>query len=147
MNTRRAEDVEGSQATSERITVTLIPTAWQGLLLLNERTSLSTTDLTNRAIILYEFFDHQLRTGHDFLARDHATGKIELVRLLDAPAGQAAGSTGSARTGRGRAGLPMPGWRHGRHRRPHRAPRGPRLPALANWLTYLDCLAGQDIKR
>jgi len=146
MNARRADHVDGSQATGERITVALIPTAWQRLVRLKERTSLSTTDLTNRAIILYEFFDYQLRTGHDFLARDHATGKIELVLLLDAPAGQPARSTGPVYIGRGRAGLPSPRWRHGRHRRPYSVPRRPRVLALAGWLTHLACLAGQDIK-
>src|ERR1700722_1072682 len=74
MNALRAEHVEGSQSSGDRITVTLIPKATQDLRLLQERTSLSKTDLTNRAITLYEFVDDQLRSGHDIIARNQATG-------------------------------------------------------------------------
>jgi len=101
MNVVRAEHVEGSQSSGDRITVTLIPKAMEGLCLLQERTSLSKTDLTNRAITLYEFFDDQLRSGHDIIARNQATGETQLVKLIDAPEGQAA-AAGLAHTGRGR---------------------------------------------
>ncbi len=143
MNALRAEHVEGSQAAGERITVTLIPKAREDLVRLRERTSLSTTDLGNRVITLYEFLDQLLRTGHDFLARDPATGNTSLVRL-DAPEGQAA-SARPARTGWGRAGLPAPGDPHGRHRRRHPAPTR-LLPALAGWFMYLACLGGQEVR-
>lgn len=67
---------------AERITVALIPQAVEDLQKLQERTSLSKTDLANRAISLYEFIDAQLRAGRDLLIRDNATGETQLVRLL-----------------------------------------------------------------
>jgi len=145
MSARRAESVARSQtARGDRITVTLIPKVRQDLQLLQERTSLSTTDLANRAITLYEFFDAQLREGHDFIARDSATGSTRLVRLLDAPGGQVM-SAGPAHDGRGRAGLLTRLWRQGRHRRPQPALGRPRIPVVAAWLPYLACLTGQII--
>ena len=149
MNALRAEHVEGSQSSSDRITVTLIPKATQGLRLLQERTGLSKTDLTNRAITLYEFVDDQLRSGHDIIARNQATGETRLVKLIVAPAGQAV-ATGLAHSGRGRA-APSRRWRHGRHRRPHPVPRKPRIPvlprrprlAIAAWFMHL---AGPDVR-
>jgi hypothetical protein len=71
----------GKDAT-ERITVALIPKAGEDLQRLQDRTSLSKTDLTNRAISLYEFIDAQLRAGRDLLIRDNDTGETQLVRLL-----------------------------------------------------------------
>jgi hypothetical protein len=49
---------------------------------LQDRTSLSKTDIANRAITLYEFIDTQLRTGRDVLIRDNDAGTMEIVRLL-----------------------------------------------------------------
>jgi hypothetical protein len=49
---------------------------------LQDRTSLSKTDIANRAITLYEFIDSQLRSGRDVLIRDNKTGTTEIVRLL-----------------------------------------------------------------
>jgi hypothetical protein len=66
----------------ERITVALIPKAGDDLQRLQERTSLSKTDITNRAITLYEFIDAQLRAGRDVLIRDSNTGETQTVRLL-----------------------------------------------------------------
>jgi hypothetical protein len=116
----------------ESLTVILIPKAGDDLQRLQERTELSRTDLANRAIILYEFFDAQLRAGQQLIARDIATGQTRLVQLLDAPGGQVA-SAAPARNGRGAAGRqlrPVPG-RHGRpSRRRIRLPRigGPLIP-------------------
>jgi hypothetical protein len=67
---------------AERITVALIPKAGEDLLRLQERTSLSKTDITNRAITLYEFIDAQMRAGRDVLIRDSKTGETQLVRIL-----------------------------------------------------------------
>jgi hypothetical protein len=67
---------------SERITVALIPAAGADLRRLQERTNLSKTDLANRAITSYEFFDAQQRAGRDLLVRDNTTGTAQLVRLL-----------------------------------------------------------------
>jgi hypothetical protein len=70
------------QPSSERITVALIPKAVADLQHLQDRTSLSKTDLVNRAISLYEFIDGQTRAGQDLLLRDSKTREIQLVRLL-----------------------------------------------------------------
>jgi hypothetical protein len=128
MNALRAEHVEGSQSSGDRITVTLIARATEDLRLLHERTGLSKTDLMNRAIILYEFVDDQLGSGHDIIARNRATGEAKLVKLIAAPEGQAV-AAGPAHTGRGRA-APSRRWRHGRHRRPRPVARNPRIPVL-----------------
>jgi hypothetical protein len=145
MTASRAEGVAGPQITGERITITLIPAATDDLRRLQERTSLSKTDLANRAITLYEFFDAQLRAGHDLIARDNTTGKTQLVRLLDAPAGQA--SAGPAYPGRGPAGLPWHWWSPGRHRRPHHSfPRGLHPPIITGWLLHLAGLTGQEVR-
>ena len=128
MNAVRAEHVEGSPSSGDRITVTLIPKAAEGLRLLQQRTSLSKTDLTNRAITLYEFVDDQLRSGHDIIARNQVTGETQLVKLIVAPEGQAV-APGLAHTGRGRA-APSRRWQHGRHRRSHPVPRRLRIPML-----------------
>jgi len=66
----------------ERITVALIPKAGSDLQALQERTSLSRTDITNRAITLYEFIDAQIRAGRELLIRDSRTGETQLLRLL-----------------------------------------------------------------
>ena len=149
MNALRAEHVEGSQSSGDRITVTLIPKATQDLRLLQERTSLSKTDLTNRAITLYEFVDDQLRSGHDIIARNQATGETRLVKLVAAPEGQAV-AAGPAHTGRGRAASPRR-WRHGRHRRSHPVPRRPRIPVLPRRprlaiTAWFMSLAGLDVR-
>jgi hypothetical protein len=67
---------------ADRITVALIPKAGEDLQRLQDRTSLSKTDIANRAITLYEFIDTQLRTGRDVLIRDSEAGTMEIVRLL-----------------------------------------------------------------
>jgi hypothetical protein len=128
MNGIRAEHVEGSQPAGDRIAVTLIPTATEALRLLQQGTGLSKTDLANHAIILYQFVDDQLRSGHDIITRNQATGETQLVKLIVAPEGQAV-AAGLGHTGRGQAVLSRR-WRHGRHRRPHPIPRRLRIPVL-----------------
>jgi hypothetical protein len=71
----------GGQPSSERITVALISKAAADLQRLQDRTSLSKTDIVNRAISLYEFIDEEMRAGRDLLIRD-STGEIQLVRFL-----------------------------------------------------------------
>ena len=66
----------------ERITVALIPAAQDDLRRLQERTKLSKTDLANRAITSYQFFDAHLQAGHDVIVRDNRTGETQLVRFL-----------------------------------------------------------------
>ncbi len=70
------------QQQSDRITVALIPQSAQNLQDLQDRTSLSKTDLVNRSITLYEFIDAQLRAGNDLIVRDKKTGETQLVRFL-----------------------------------------------------------------
>jgi hypothetical protein len=77
------------QALGEHLSVVLIPGVAGDLRRLRMRTRLSTTDLANRAITSYEFFDAQLRAGCDVIVRDNGTGETRLVRFLDAPVGQA----------------------------------------------------------
>jgi hypothetical protein len=71
----------GSQGPGECITIALIPTARDDLRRLQERTNLSETDLANRAITSYQFFDAQLRAGRDLIVRDNRTGKTQLVQF------------------------------------------------------------------
>jgi hypothetical protein len=83
MSASTNKDVALPQATpAERITIALIPKVGIYLQRLQERTSLSKTDLANRAITLYEFIDAQLRAGRDLIVRDRETGETQLVRLL-----------------------------------------------------------------
>jgi hypothetical protein len=77
------------QVLGEHLSVILIPTVAGDLRRLQRRTRLSTTDLMNRAITSYEFFEAQLRAGRDLIVRDNGTGETRLVRFLDAPVGQA----------------------------------------------------------
>jgi hypothetical protein len=125
-----------SPSRGERLTVTLIPKAEADLRRLQERTNLSRTDLANRAITLYEFFDAQTRAGHDMIARDNETGMTKLVQLHDAPERQAV-AAGPAFHRRGPV---APGRRPGRHRRQIPSPGGPRrgLPLAG--------LAGQEVR-
>ena len=71
-----------TEGAAERITVALIPAAAGGLRRLQERTNLSKTDIANRAITSYEFFDAYLQAGHELLVRDPATGETLTVRFL-----------------------------------------------------------------
>lgn len=81
-STEATEEASRTQAAAERITVALIPKAAEDLQRLQERTSLSKTDIANRAITLYEFIDEQLRAGRDVLVRDSKTGEVQVVRFL-----------------------------------------------------------------
>jgi hypothetical protein len=70
------------QPGADRITVALIPKAGEDLQRLQDRTSLSKTDLVNRAITLYEFIDAQQRAGRDLLVRDNKTGETQTILIL-----------------------------------------------------------------
>ena len=67
---------------ADRVTIALVPKAGQDLQWLQDRTSLSKTDLVNRAISLYEFIDAQQRADRDLLIRDRATGDAQTVVIL-----------------------------------------------------------------
>jgi hypothetical protein len=80
---RRTESGTGrAPGAAERITVALVPTAAGHLRQLQERTNMSKTDITNRAITSYEFFEAYLQSGHELLVRNAATGETQLVRFL-----------------------------------------------------------------
>ena len=70
------------QPAVERITIALIPKAGQDLQRLQDRTDLSKTDIVNRAITLYEFFDARQRDGHDVLLRNQETGETQAILFL-----------------------------------------------------------------
>jgi hypothetical protein len=80
-STGAAEDVARKEVV-ERITVALIPLAAENLQQLLDRTSLSKTDIVNRAITLYEFIDAQLRADRKVLIRDDKTEETQIVRFL-----------------------------------------------------------------
>jgi hypothetical protein len=77
-----AEDGATRLPVAERITVALIPKAGEDLQHLQDRTSLSKTDLVNRAITLYEFIDAQQRNNRELLVRDRATGETQAIVFL-----------------------------------------------------------------
>ncbi len=57
-------------------------TVGEDLQRLQDRTSLSKTDLVNRAITLYEFIEAQQRAGRELLVRDSKTGEMQTVLIL-----------------------------------------------------------------
>jgi hypothetical protein len=66
----------------DRISVALIPKVVDALHRLQMRTNLSKTDLVNRALTLYEFFEAQLDADRDILIRDNGTQEVQSVMLL-----------------------------------------------------------------
>jgi len=79
---KAVKEGSGQSPPVDRITVALIPKAAEDLQRLQDRTRLSKTDITNRAITLYEFIDAQMRAGQDILIRDRSTGETQIVRIL-----------------------------------------------------------------
>ena len=63
------------------ITVALISPVADQLRCLQKTTQLSATDLTNRAITSYAFFDAEMRAGNDLMVRDGRTGETRVVRF------------------------------------------------------------------
>jgi hypothetical protein len=112
---RQAEGPPAADAEAgERLTFILLPKVADDLDRLQERTKLSRTDLTNRAITLYEFFDAQLRSGQDMLARDSRTRELKRIQLLDGSQDGPAPQSGPPAQGS----CPAHDQRHpGRHRR------------------------------
>jgi hypothetical protein len=82
MNDEPAPSADVARAAEPpRITVALIPKAGD-LARLQQRTSMSKTDIINRAISLYEFVQAQLDAENDLIVRDRRTGETQLVRFL-----------------------------------------------------------------
>ena len=76
------EQVTSEQVTAaERITIALIPPAAAALARLQERTSLSKTDIVNRGISLYEFIETETGTGARVLI-ERTDGTTVEVRFL-----------------------------------------------------------------
>jgi hypothetical protein len=84
--TRASVGAEGESRnpilSSERITVALIPKAADDLQKLQDRTSLSKTDIVNRAISVYEFLEAQINAGRDLLVRDPESKESQLIKFL-----------------------------------------------------------------
>jgi hypothetical protein len=72
---------DGPPPVAECVAIALIPQVRADLQRLQDRTNLSQTDITNRAITLYEFIDAQLRAGRELLIRDESTGEIQRVHI------------------------------------------------------------------
>lgn len=66
----------------DRITVHLIPKAAADLQKLLERTGLSKTDITNRAITAYEFIESQISAGKEVTVCDPETGEQKSVLFI-----------------------------------------------------------------
>jgi hypothetical protein len=77
----RGSQANGLPQVADCIAVVLIPQVRADLQRLQARTNLSQTDITNRAITLYEFIDAQLGAGRELLIRDESTGEIQRVLI------------------------------------------------------------------
>lgn len=67
--------------TSKRITLTLIPAALQAVNWLSEATGLTSTDVVNRAVQLYRFYEEKRLSGAELVIRNQ-DGSTEVVRVL-----------------------------------------------------------------
>jgi hypothetical protein len=76
------KDTPAAPASPDRITVALIPKAAADLQKLLDRTGLSKTDITNRAITAYEFIESQLSAGKEVIISDPVTGEKKTVLFL-----------------------------------------------------------------
>ncbi|WP_433273228.1 hypothetical protein ACQPZF_18490 [Actinosynnema sp. CS-041913] len=68
-------------AVVDRVNVALIAEAVEALGKLQERTGLKKVDLVNRALLIYEFIDAELRAGNKVLLRD-PEGRDQLVKIF-----------------------------------------------------------------
>jgi hypothetical protein len=64
-----------------RVNVALIAEAVDALAKLQERTGLKKVDLVNRALLVYEFVDAELKAGKQVLVRDQ-DGRDQLVKIF-----------------------------------------------------------------
>ena len=67
---------------TDRITVSLVPKAASDLAAIHSRTTLSKTDIVNRALTLYDYIDDRLASGSELLIRNSETGETERIKLL-----------------------------------------------------------------
>ncbi|MEU3621929.1 hypothetical protein BS329_02745 [Amycolatopsis coloradensis] len=75
------ETATGRPAVVDRVNVALIAEAVDALGKLQERTGLKKVDLVNRALLVYEFVDAELRAGKQVLLRD-PDGQDQLVKIF-----------------------------------------------------------------
>jgi hypothetical protein len=66
---------------AERLTVGLIGDAVAAVSRLQARSGLKKVDILNRAAIVYEFFDAEIRQGKEVILRD-AEGGEERVKII-----------------------------------------------------------------
>ncbi|GAA4599109.1 hypothetical protein GCM10023194_78280 [Planotetraspora phitsanulokensis] len=69
------------QPAVERINAALVPESAQALDELQRRTGLKKVDLVNRALMIYEFIDSELRNGKQIVLRDKE-GSDQLVKII-----------------------------------------------------------------
>lgn len=67
--------------TVERISVSLVRESVDALAKIQERTGLKKVDAVNRALMIYEFIDAELRSGNDIIVRD-ADGRDQVVKFI-----------------------------------------------------------------
>jgi len=67
---------------AERITVALVAKAAEDLRRTQVDTGLSKTDVVNRAVSAYRFFEEKLAAGSDLILRDPESGQEQLVHFL-----------------------------------------------------------------
>ncbi|WP_410644641.1 hypothetical protein [Amycolatopsis sp. lyj-346] len=72
---------ENRSAVVDRVNVALIAEAVDALAKLQERTGLKKVDLVNRALLVYEFVDAELKAGKQVLVRDR-DGRDQLVKIF-----------------------------------------------------------------
>ncbi len=72
---------ENRSTVVDRVNVALIAEAVDALAKLQDRTGLKKVDLVNRALLVYEFVDAELKAGKQVLLRD-AEGRDQLVKIF-----------------------------------------------------------------
>jgi hypothetical protein len=78
---RPLEDPETTPTVVERLTVALVGDAVRALSRIRDRSGLKKVDILNRAIVVYDFIDAELRDGKQIVLRDK-DGREERVRLI-----------------------------------------------------------------
>ncbi|KOX27985.1 hypothetical protein ADK67_12885 [Saccharothrix sp. NRRL B-16348] len=74
-------DTSDKPAVVDRVNVALIAEAVEALGKLQDRTGLKKVDLVNRALLIYEFVDSELRAGNQVVLRD-PEGRDQLVKIF-----------------------------------------------------------------
>jgi len=72
---------EETPAAAGRVNVALTPESAEALTKLQSRTKVKKVDLVNRALVIYDFIDEELRAGNRIIIRDEE-GNDQLVKLL-----------------------------------------------------------------